>query len=99
MTTMHHLDYVKIKDLAEHMGMKMGELRKVLVSLDILEQRMDKYKNPYLLTDLAVSYGIGEIRVRPYNHGLRAPYNIYFPNEIEEAIKLGIPLSSRMRSK
>ena len=94
---MYQLDYIKIKDLAEYMGMKMGELRKILVSLDILEHRMDKYKHPYLLTDLAVDCGIGEIRTKPYCHGFKAPYNIYFPYEIKKAIEKGIPLSKKIR--
>ena len=89
------LHYVKIRELTKQLEVKEVDLRKKLVSLGVIKQNVRINKKPFLLTDLALQYGIGEIRHKPYGCGrTSAPYNIYFPTEIEKVLKRNIPLSA-----
>ncbi len=89
-----NLDYLKIREMARELKIKMGELRKILIDLEVLQQNTRISGKPYLLTHWATGLGIGEIRYKPYGDGRKsAPFNIYFPEKIKLVIERNIPLS------
>ena len=91
--TMNNLDFIEVSELAKKLNMKEHELLEQLVSLDIIESSINKKGNLFLLTSLAIDYGVGKIRRKNLGSKNSAPYNVFERQKIIKLISYNMSLS------